>query len=264
MTAVSSPVPGLASGQLPVTPALGAAMAVLLVVAVVVAVVARLGHGRAVLVAGVRAAVQLTVVALVISQVVDHWWATLLFIALMYGVAAATAAGRVTGSAAHLWTAVPILVATVPVLVLLTVCRVVPFEGLVLIPVAGSQIGGAMTATVLAGRRGLEELTLRYGEVEAALALGLLDRDARLEICRPAAAGALIPALDQTRTVGLVTLPGAFVGMILGGASPWSAGAVQLFVLVTLLATEGIAIAVTVELVARGRITRSAANSRVG
>ncbi|MFI6743032.1 ABC transporter permease [Nonomuraea sp. NPDC050451] len=29
-----------------------------------------------------------------------------------------------------------------------------------------------------------------------------------------------MPALDQTRTVGLVTLPNAFVGMLLGGASP--------------------------------------------
>lgn len=37
-------------------------------------------------------------------------------------------------------------------------------------------------------------------------------------IVRPAASDALLPGLDQTRTVGLVTLPGAFVGMLLGGA----------------------------------------------
>jgi len=35
-----------------------------------------------------------------------------------------------------------------------------------------------------------------------------------------AAALALVPGLDQTRTVGLVTLPGAFVGVLLAGASP--------------------------------------------
>ena len=28
---------------------------------------------------------------------------------------------------------------------------------------------------------------------------------------------AIIPALDQTRTVGLVTLPGAYIGVLLGG-----------------------------------------------
>jgi putative ABC transport system permease protein len=66
----------------------------------------------------------------------------------------------------------------------------------------------------------------------------------------------LIPILDQTRTVGLVTLPGAFVGMLLGGASPIDAGAVQLFVLVALLAVEAIAVVLVAELVARGLIRR--------
>jgi putative ABC transport system permease protein len=56
--------------------------------------------------------------------------------------------------------------------------------------------------------------------------------------------------------VGLVTLPGAFVGMLLGGASPVQAGAVQLFVLVALLAVETVAVVVTVELVARGHLAR--------
>ena len=67
------------------------------------------------------------------------------------------------------------------------------------------------------------------------------------------AQAALVPALDQTRTVGLVTLPGAFVGMLLGGASPVQAGVVQLVVLVGLLAAEATTILVTVELVVRGR-----------
>lgn len=246
-----------ASTLLPVTPALGGVIAALLLAAVLVAALAHLGHGRAVAVAGVRAAVQLLVVAALITQVVDHWWATLLFVAVMYAVAIGTASGRITGGWVRPWVAVPILAGTLPVLGLLLATRLVPFDGLVVIPVAGSQLGGAMTATVLAGRRALDELALRRGEVEAALALGFADRDARLEICRPAASGALIPALDQTRTVGLVTLPGAFVGMLLGGASPVDAGAVQLFVLIALLATEAAAIAVVLELIARGRIAAS-------
>jgi putative ABC transport system permease protein len=77
-----------------------------------------------------------------------------------------------------------------------------------------------------------------------------------MEIARPAASTALVPGLDQTRTVGLVTLPGAFVGMLLGGASPVMAGAVQLFVLVALLAVQAVSVAVVLELVARGRIVR--------
>jgi UDP-glucose/iron transport system permease protein len=66
----------------------------------------------------------------------------------------------------------------------------------------------------------------------------------------------MIPIIDQTRTVGLVTLPGAFVGMLLGGASPVEAGAVQLFVLVALLAVEAIAVVLVTEAVARGLVSR--------
>lgn len=102
----------------------------------------------------------------------------------------------------------------------------------------GILIGGALTGTVIAGRRALEELKARRGEVEAAMALGFPERDARLEIARPAASDALIPGLDQTRTVGLVTLPGAYVGALLGGSSPVQAGAVQLFVLIALMAVQ--------------------------
>jgi UDP-glucose/iron transport system permease protein len=54
-----------------------------------------------------------------------------------------------------------------------------------------------------------------------------------------------------------VTLPGAFVGMLLGGASPIEAGAVQLFVLVALLAVQASAAVLVVEAVARGLILRS-------
>jgi putative ABC transport system permease protein len=66
----------------------------------------------------------------------------------------------------------------------------------------------------------------------------------------------MLPALDQTRTVGLVTLPGAFVGMLLGGASAVEAGSVQLLVLIALLAAETIAVVGVAELVASGRLRR--------
>jgi putative ABC transport system permease protein len=174
----------------------------------------------------------------------------------MYAAASVTAGRRMTRSREAVWAVVPIVLSTLPVLLALLLTRVLPAQALAVIPVSGILIGGAMTATALAGRRALDDLRTRRGEVEAALSLGLLPRDAVLEICRPAASSALVPVTDQTRTVGLVTLPGAFVGMLLGGASPVQAGAVQLFVLVALLAVETVAVVVTVELVARGHLTR--------
>lgn len=179
------------------------------------------------------------------------------FVALMFAVAVWTAGRRITGNRTWRWAVVPIGAGVLPVVGALLLTGLVPVRGLALIPVAGILIGGALTATVLGGRRALDELTARRGEAEAGMALGLLDRDARLEIVRPAASDAVLPGLDQTRTVvGLVTLPGAFVGMLLGGVSPVEAGAVQLFVLVALMAVQVVAVATVLELVARGLLCR--------
>jgi putative ABC transport system permease protein len=246
---------------LPVDRTLGVVLAALLIAAVAVAAYARLSDGRedyarAIALAGLRATAQLAAVSFVIGWVVHHQAALIGFVVLMYTVAARTAGRRITRDPSWRWAAVPIAAGALPVVVLLVITGLVPVDGIALVPVAGILIGGALTATVLGGRRAIEELHTRHGEVEAALALGFTDRDARMEIARPAASTALVPGLDQTRTVGLVTLPGAFVGMLLGGASPVMAGAVQLFVLVALLAVQAVSVAVVLELVARGRIVR--------
>ncbi|MFG3187819.1 ABC transporter permease [Streptomyces omiyaensis] len=234
-------------------------LALLLALVAAVVAVARLGRPRDTLLAGARAAVQLVAVSFAIGWVVHALPALLGFLLLMYAVAVRTAGRRVVPAPGRswLWTAVPIGTAVAPVVLALLATGVVPARGIALVPVTGILIGGALTATVLAGRRALDELASRRGEVEAGLALGLGDREARMEVARPAAADALLPGMDQTRTVGLVTLPGAFVGMLLGGASPLHAGAVQLFVLVALLLVQAVATALTLELVARDRLTRA-------
>ncbi|WP_406689997.1 ABC transporter permease [Saccharopolyspora sp. ID03-671] len=249
-------------GSVAVTPVLGGVIGFLLVAAGVVGWLGGFARWWAVLGAGVRGAVQLAVVSLVIAYVVRSWWLVGVFVVVMFAVAVRTAGRRITGDRTWWWAAVPIAAGVAPVVAVLVVSRAVPVTGLVLVPLVGQLIGGALTATALAGRRLLDELEQRRGEVEAALSLGLPDRDARLEIARPSAGTALVPALDQTRTVGMVTLPGAFVGMLLGGASPVQAGAVQLLVLVGLLAVEAVAIAAVLEIVARGRLTRPGPLSR--
>ncbi|MDA3627287.1 ABC transporter permease [Saccharopolyspora sp. WRP15-2] len=247
----------MSSGSIPVTPALGVAIALLLIAAAAVSGLGRLARFRHVLFAGVRGAVQLAVVSLLIAYLVESTALAALFIVLMFVVAAHTAGRRITDDRSWLWAGLPIAAGVAPAVGLLVVTGAVPLTGLVLIPLVGQLIGGAMVATALAGKRLLDELHQRRGEVEAALSLGMTDRLARLEIARPSAGGALVPALDQTRTVGTVTLPGAFVGMLLGGATPVQAGVVQLYVLVALLAVESVAILVALEIVARGLLTRS-------
>jgi putative ABC transport system permease protein len=223
-----------------------------------------LDQQRPVLVAAVRATVQLAAVSAVLAVVLRSLALSTLFVLLMLTVAAVTAAGRVTrlpvsapGRGRRTAAAgAAILAGVAPVVTVVLASGSVPLRGVAVIPVAGIVIGNAMTATSLAGRRLFDELDQRRGEVDAALALGFLPRDAVVEIARPVAATALVPGLDQTRTVGLVTLPGAFVGVLLGGGSALEAGAAQLLVLVGLLAAQNLAVWVTLELVARGDLRR--------
>lgn len=194
------------------------------------------------LTASLRAVGQLAVVALLVSQLGQNPWLAFAFTLLMFAIATATTGRRVDRSR-WWWAAAPIAAGVVPAAAVLLMTGVLPLTGLAIIAMVGQQVGGAMTTASLAGRRVSAELVGRRGEVEAAVALGFEWPAARMLIARHTAREALVPPLDQTRTVGTVTLPGAFVGMVLGGASPVDAAIVQLVVLVSLLAVDAVSAA---------------------
>lgn len=213
--------------------------ALLATAAVIGARALRLGVARELAVAALRAALQLAAVGVVVAVVFRHPPLGLLFAAVMVLTAAVTSGGRMAGvpgarRRAAVAIAVPSLVA-VGLLVLTGAFAPTPQA---LVPAVGILVGGAMTATTLTGRRLVEGLRDGAGEVEARLSLGDDVRTATLPIVRRAVLAGVVPAIDQTRTVGLVTLPGTFVGLVLGGASPLEAARLQLVVLLALLAVE--------------------------
>ncbi len=216
------------------------------------------GIGRIVTVpaAAIRGFLQLAAVSLVLAAALESLWSSLMVLVVMFAAAAITSARRSQAGRSGMWLTVPIAVGVGAVVPLCLLTGVVPAEGIAIVPIGGIVLGNTMIATSLAARRALDSLTDRRGEVEAALSLGLTERDARLEVIRPAAGDALLPGLDQTRTVGLVTLPGAFVGVLLASGSAIQAGAVQILVLVGLLLAQTLAVVVTVELVSRGWVGR--------
>jgi putative ABC transport system permease protein len=115
-----------------------------------------------------------------------------------------------------------------------------PTQPRYVVALGGIVIGNTMTASTLTGRHLLSGMRARRDEIEGWLALGATNRQAVAEVARDAATEALLPVLDQTRTTGLVTLPGAFIGALLGGASPSTAARFQLIVLVSLIAAESV------------------------
>jgi putative ABC transport system permease protein len=241
------------------TPDWRLALVLVLLVALAVAASAagRLGVGRQQVTAAVRAVVQLAVVSTVIAATLRSLWWSLAFVLLMYVVATATSARRVRVPGGQVgWIGLAIAAGAVPVIGLALGSGVIPFNGAGIIPIAGIVIGNAMTAATLTGRRASDELVAGFGSYEAALALGLPGPAAAYEVIQPSGREALVPGLDQTRTVGLVTLPGAFIGVLLGGGTPLEAGAAQILVLIGLMAAQAVTCAVVLGLVATGRVVR--------
>jgi putative ABC transport system permease protein len=212
------------------------------------------GMDRSVLVAAVRALVQLTLIALIIRAVVDDLRLSAALVVVMFAVAVFTTGRRVEAAHSWLWVAVAMGAGAFPVLAIVLLSGAVPAEGIALIPIAGIIVGNAMTAHTLSGRRTFAALRDERAQYEASLSLGLLPAQAIGEIIHRRAPEALLPGLDQVRTTGLVTLPGAFIGVMLGGGSPVQAATVQVLVLFGIMAAQVVTVVVAERLVAARRL----------
>ena len=214
-----------------------------------------LGLTREIVIAAARAIVQLAAVGALIALVFEHEALAIAFVAAMVTTAAITSGGRIKGvphARARAIAAIGVpAVGAAGVLIAVGAFEPTPRAA---IPTAGILIGGAMTATTLTGRRLLEGLKDDEEIIEARLSLGDRIRTALAPTVRQAIKTGLVPAIDQTRNVGIVTLPGTFVGLVLGGASPAEAARIQLTVLLTLLAVELLAATAISELIVRTRI----------
>ena len=189
-----------------------------------------------------RSIVQLVVVAVIIAWVFAHPEGTMLYLIVMVTAATATSVRRIEcGWRRSPLVAGPLLLGTVIALIPVLASGALPVEAQSVVPFTAQIIGGAMTAVSLTGSYGRSKTHQDWPLVEGYLALGARPRQAVREITRSAAASSLIPGLDQTRSAGLVVLPGAFVGMLLAGATAAQAAQVQLLVLVALLAAAATA-----------------------
>ncbi len=209
---------------------------------------------RSVLVAAVRALVQLALIALVIQAVVDDLRLSAALVVVTFGVAVFTTGRRVEADHAWAWVALAVGAGMMPVLAIVLASGAVPAEGIALIPVAGIIVGNAMTAHTLSARRAFAALREEGSQYQASLSLGLLPAQAIEEIIHRRSPEALLPGLDQVRTTGLVTLPGAFIGVMLGGGSSVQAATVQVLVLFGIMAAQAITVVVAERLVAARRL----------
>jgi putative ABC transport system permease protein len=214
---------------------------VLLAITYAVLRVATVRLGWAPLIAIVRGGVQLALVGLALRGVLSAPPTVAIALLVMLGTASWTAANRLK-ALGHVLRIVTLccLAGTAVSLVTVFALDVLPFSARYVVALSGIVIGNTMTGATLAGRHLLAGMIARREEIEGWLALGATSRQAIRDIARDAAGEALVPLLDQTRTTGLVTLPGAFIGALLGGADPTQAARFQLVVLASILASQAV------------------------
>lgn len=237
-------------------PGLPVAVAVTLLLGLVLTgyAVGRLPHPGATAVAVVRAVVQLGVIALLISGVVNSLALSALLLALMFAVAVATTSRRVGVPRCWPYAGLAMAAGVFPVVVIVLASRAVPLEGIAVIPVVSIVLGGAMTAHTLLGRRAFAALREEHGCYEAGLSLGLSRSEAISEVIHRRTPEALVPGLDQVSTAGVVTLPGAFIGVLLGGGSPVQAATAQVLVLLGIMAAQTLTVVAGERLIGRAQL----------
>jgi putative ABC transport system permease protein len=214
---------------------------VLVAITVTVLWGSRIPHRFAPALAILRGAAQLALISVILGGVITSPGWVAVALSVMFTVAAVTATRRLRWS----WPQFG-LVAAVMAAGILTTMVVVFGTGAIdvapryVLAIGGIVIGNAMSIATLAGRHLSESVHDRWDEVEGWTALGATPRQSTRDLARDAVYSALIPATDQTRTTGLVTLPGAFVGAIFGGISPLEAGRFQIVVLASIMAAGAI------------------------
>jgi putative ABC transport system permease protein len=220
------------------------AIAVLAVFALLIVALLRLEKPWLQPIAIIRAVLQLAILTLILNGVISSVWWVALFLVVMVGAATWVVIRRLDLLLrdAPLIALVITLATAVPVIVIFAI-GAVDFTPRYVLAVGGIVVGNSMTASTLMGRSLAAGFVSSRDEIEGWLALGATSRRSSQQTARVAASTALIPATDQTRTTGIVTLPGAFVGAIFAGASPLVAAEFQLIVLASILVTSALTVA---------------------
>jgi len=228
----------------------------LLLVAMCLLVVVRerLGLAREVVVASVRAVVQLAAVGALLGLLFRHTGlpGSLLWVTGMVLLGGRVAARRGAGlPRVQLVATLALAAGVAATLGLLLVARVVQVEPRVVVPVGGMVVSAATRGTSVVLLRLREEAAAGRRTVEARLALGLPGADAFGPHRRLALRAALVTDIDAVRVVGLISLPGAMTGLLLAGVAPLTAIRYQVVVMYMLLGAVAVSASAAARLMTR-------------
>jgi putative ABC transport system permease protein len=230
------------------------AIAVLLTLTLAMYLVGDLPRPGSTLLAALRAVLQLGAAAVVIATAVTSLAWSLVLLTVMFSVAVVTTTRRIEAPRAWPWATLAMTAGLAPVVAVVLLTRTVPVTGAALIPVVGILAGNTMNGHTLVCRRTFSALREEHHQYEAGLSIGLTRSQSIGEVIHRRVPEALIPGLDQVRTAGVVTLPGAFIGVLLGGGTPAQAAAAQVLVLIGIMAAQTTTAVVAEQLIRSARL----------
>ncbi len=225
--------------------ALAASLVVLLAVA---SLPLKLGLARDLLWAALRAAVQLSLLGLVLKTIFasnNVLW-TGLAAAFMLAVAVVEVRSRqqrpLVGASGYRISAMTLFLTSFSVcwLSVFVIIDVEPwYTPQYAIPLLGMLLGNTMTAVAISLDRLTQDVWYRRGEIEARLSLGHDWRAAVSGIRAQSLRTGMIPSISGMATAGVVALPGMMTGQILSGTEPFRAAQYQMLILFLIAGSGG-------------------------
>jgi putative ABC transport system permease protein len=196
-------------------------------------------------IAAIRGFVQLMLLSLFITWIfdLDNLFLVLIVLAFMVTAGGYTAAKRAK-SIPKLFsiTTTSILIGSAVAIVILVLIGLIPLEPEFLIPLGGMAIGNAMIGCSLTINRLKSEFKNNRDKIETTLVLGATSDQAGEPYFRESVRAALIPTIDNLKTLGIIFIPGAMTGMLIAGANVIWAAEYQIMVFLMIMSSKSIAI----------------------
>lgn len=212
----------------------GIALSVVLIfVAVGLSYYYRLGIGKELSFTSVRVFLQLIAMGYVLKYILqtEHPLIVLLILSGMVLFGAYTASSREKAiESSFSISFVSIFLGVMLTIGIILAAGIIELKAQYLIPIASMIISNCMNTTSLALNRIKGEFRSHREQIEAALCLGAVPKQAAEPMLKATIKASLIPSMNRAKTVGIVTLPGSMSGMIFAGVSPIQAVKYQILV----------------------------------
>lgn len=216
----------------------------LLVVAIFISYKEQLDLSKDIVVAGVRAVIQLFIIGYILEYIfeVDHTLLTLAMVVFIVFNASYNSAQRSSNiSNSFMISLAAIGSGTVVTLFILIVTGAIELIPSQVVPLTGMIASNAMVGVGLTFRSLHSQFNDKQQQIQEMLSLGATPKQASKDIISESIKNGTAPTIDSTKTVGLVSLPGMMSGLIFAGVDPTAAIRYQIVIMFMLISVTSIA-----------------------